>query len=189
MANLAQQAGVALNRALEDLLKGSPKSSRTSQDTRSKGAAPLREELSEGGKRNVATMMEAGMSAVVTCIETRVSAVEDTSELLSVRMAAVESKLDETRNLLDATRRDLSEFKDMCLKKHHELEELYKAASGRIDALVVPPRGNSTPNAQSSSEPAASVRPTCNADVPYELRSCAKIGNFPYDTARDNLEA
>ena len=150
----------------------------------------------------MAAMMEAGMGAVVGIIETRVTSVEQSSEQLSVRMAALECKLDDTRNLLDSTRRDLdteklctsqlrqdfTSFRELCLNKHKELEDLYKVASDRVDALVVPSSTNNESRASQHPSEAHQSPPNCNGDLPYETRTCAKIGNFPYDTPKATLE-
>ena len=138
------------------------------------------------------------MGGVVSCIETRAAAVKSNAEQLEVRVAAMESKLDETKNLLDATRRDLDtekastlqlrnefiEFKDVCTKKFGELDALYKTMAERMNSLVTPLSGNSSANAQSPAGGNGPPPANCNADLPYELRTCAKICNFLYMKCR-----
>ena len=63
MANLAQQAGVALNRALEDLLGGRSNSMRHNDGAQPKTGKSPGDELSEAGKLDVASMMEAGIGS------------------------------------------------------------------------------------------------------------------------------
>ena len=82
-------------------------------------------------------------------------------------------------------RRDFDAFNEETVRKHRDLEEMYKGVSDRVDSLTVP----AATGANSSSAPAQhpSQPANCNSDVPYELRTCAKIGNFPYDTPKDTL--
>ena len=62
------------------------------------------------------------MGAVVGLIKPRVEGMEKVSEDLNIRMASVECKLEETRTLLDATRRDLNAEKQSFLQLKKDFE-------------------------------------------------------------------
>ena len=108
--------------------------------------------------------------------------------------------MEETRGLLDTTRRDLDmekgtslqlrkdfeAFKEECITKFKVLEDAYSKVAKRVDTLVAPP-ANDASSAQSGGEGHTAPTPNCNADLPYELRTCAKLGGFPYDTPKDVL--
>ena len=92
-ANLVQAVGVSLNRALEEIGARPAKSSRP-VDSKAKGAGKQDPDgLSESSRTHVEEMLKAGMGAVATVVETRITTVESSVTDLAGKNNELESKM------------------------------------------------------------------------------------------------
>ena len=75
-------------------------------------------------------------------------------------------------------------MREQFYKRGGDIEKRLGLLDERLDKLVAPPSPSHGEPASAGSQAAA---PNCNSDLPYEQRTCAKIGGFTFDTPRDVL--
>ena len=189
MANLVQSVGVQLNRALEEL--GARPLKAVKPDARSsKGAGKQETEgLSDASRVHVEEMLKAGMSAVASVVESRISTVETSVTDLAGKTSELE---DEVRKVKDsmakqsaeiaALRESLGKHEASCNDRFAHLEKRQAEQASILDKIVTPDSAAST-SGSSQRPPAANA----NADVPYEQRVVAKIGGFTYDSLASDM--
>ena len=89
MSDWISHASNSVNRALEGLTASAPKANKpASASTRTSDAG-----LSDTGRSNVERMSKAGMAAVCTSVEKRVSVVAEEVECVKVSTASFEAQL------------------------------------------------------------------------------------------------
>ena len=125
------------------------------------------------------------MSAVCSSVEKRVSGVEDKVEEVKVNAASLEAQLQSAVARIDKLERDHADLREEFFRRIGEAEKRLGLIDERLDKLVPPPA--STSSAEQGVSTSASPSPNCNDDTPYELRTCAKIGGFVFDTERQEL--
>ena len=99
-ANLMQNVGSAISKAVEDVTKPQKVAKAASTAGASRAAAESSDGLSENGRRNVQDMLKAGMIAVAEKMELRFSKVEGETEDIKVTCAQLEARLTATEQLL-----------------------------------------------------------------------------------------
>ena len=188
MANLVQSVGVQLNRALEELGARPTKAVKPASKGTGKQDA---DGLSEASRAHVEEMLKAGMSAVATVVETRISSVENSVVDLSGKNVELEDRVRKIEEFaarqardLDSLRKSLTDHEKSCAERLTLLEKRQNEQAAILDKIVVPDEG---PVGASSSKRQAAPPANANPDVPYEQRTVAKIGNFVYDTPGNEM--
>ena len=191
MANLVQAVGVSLNRALEELGARPAKAGKATSQARASGAASQNVDgLSESSRANVEEMLKAGMGAVATVVETRITTVESSvtelagkSNELEVKMMKMEEALARQNADIEALRASLAKHEAWCAEKFATLDKRQAEQAGILDKIVVPtPTGNGSSTTPPTHLASPNVPVNANADIPYEQRTVAKIGGFAFDT-------
>ena len=193
MASLAQSVGIQLNRALEEL--GARPAKAVKPDSRSaKGAGKQDAEgLSEASRANVEEMMQAGMGAIATVVETRFTVVESSVVELTGKNTELEDRVRKCEDTIarqardiDSLRKTLADHERSCADRFASLEKRQSEQAAILDKIVTPGNHEST-GSSSNSASVSHTAPNANSDVPYELRTVAKIGGFEYDTPSKDM--
>ena len=131
MANLVQSVGVSLNRALEEPGARPAKAGKATAQARASGAASQNVDgLSESSRAKVEEMLKAGMGAVATVVETRITTVESSvtelagkSNELEVKMMKMEEALPRQNGDIEALRAALAKHEAWCAEKFATLDK------------------------------------------------------------------
>ena len=146
--------------------------------------------LSESSRANVEEMLKAGMGAVATVVETRINTVESSVTELAGKNNEMEGKMFKMEEALARQNSEIAVLRAAFAKHEASCAEKFSALDKRqaeqtliLDRIVVPTPGEA---GSSSNMPTNSASPqvpvNANADIPYELRTIAKIGGFVFDT-------
>ena len=147
----------------------------------------MTEGLSDTSRSHVESMIKAGMGAVCSSMHMRVSGVEGKVEGVQVSTASLEVQLQSALGRLEKLEREHNDLREDFSRRMGDAEKRLGLIDERLDKLVVPAAGAEGGSGVEST--ARQSPPNCNSDTPYELRTCAKIGGFVFDTVRDVLLA
>ena len=198
--NWLNNVGSALSKAVEQATTPGKVARSNTATSASRVEAKPSDGLTEGGRRNVQDMLQAGMMAVAEKVEHRFDSVERSNEEMKVTCAQLEARLSQTeqelerqRSAYNELRQDLTDSKANFDKRISHVEQLcttldeqFRKLGDMVDKLITPTA--SADAGQRGSQLASAQAPNANTDdVPYHMRVVAKIGGFPYDTAADEM--